>query len=29
MDASATPAPPERRVLLRIAPFTLIIFLVY
>jgi MFS family permease len=29
MDASATTAPPERRVLLRIAPFTLIIFLVY
>jgi MFS family permease len=29
MDASATTVPPERRVLLRIAPFTLIIFLVY
>jgi len=29
MDASATTAPPERRVLLRIAPFALIIFLVY
>ena len=29
MDASATTAPPERGVLLRIAPFTLIIFLVY
>jgi MFS family permease len=29
MDASATTGPPERRVLLRIAPFTLIIFLVY